>query len=382
MIDGPTLEKLPPFSTIGYRERANILQSLKRPLSGYLGGSTPRGGYWTDRLEAEWANAFGCEYAIPCNSATSGLLASCIAAKIGPGDEVWTTPYSMSATAACAKVLGANVRFIDIEPIRYSINPNMLIGEPPKALIVTNLFGHPAYLSVLRTWCDQNHVFMIEDNAQSIFAKEGKHYAGTVGHMGVFSLNVHKHLQCGEGGVIITNDPDLSGAIRRAINHGELSSAIPALVGLNLRMTEPIAAIACAQLRKAEEIMRGRRKLADALTDMMRIADWVIPPIEDIDCKHSYYIWAARIEDARRAFEFQHGLQIRGFPIRAGYSKVLTEVFGSSDPCPVAERIEKEKIITFEVCAYDPKAHHIKEMREIVEYVIEGIDTVDAFYGA
>lgn len=297
-MDGPTLKELPLFNTIGFPERRNVLASLKRPLSGYIGGGTPRGGYWTDRLEEEWCEAFGCRYSIPCNSATSGLLAACMAAGVGAGDRVWTTPYSMSATAACAVVLGAEVKFVDIEPLRYSIAYGNLcitdpVNGPPKALIVTNLFGHPAHLSVLRSWCDTNGVIMIEDNAQSIFAKEYGKYAGTIGHMGVFSLNVHKHLQVGEGGVVCTNDPGFSARLRHAINHGELAHSI---TGLNLRMTEPTAAMASAQLAKGEAIVEGRRRIANAISHMMRCAFRVKCPVVDIDCTHSYYVWAGIVE--------------------------------------------------------------------------------------
>jgi dTDP-4-amino-4,6-dideoxygalactose transaminase len=350
------------------------MQALKHPLSGYLGGQTPRGGYWTDKLEEAWSHVFGCKYAIPCNSATSGLFAACMASGIKKDDIVWTTPYSMSATAACALVLGAKVKFIDIEPMRYSINPGIMTGEPPKALIVTNLFGHPAYLSVLRSWCDLNNVIMIEDNAQSIYAKEGKHYAGTVGHIGVFSLNVHKHLQCGEGGILTTSDSSLANNVRGAINHGELANH-PA--GLNLRMTEPTAAIACAQLEKIEEIIRSRRRIAHAITGMMAGIPWISPPVEDMGCKHSYYVWAGRIEDQAKRRKFCHELNLRGFPIRAGYSRLLTDVFRTLDNCPVAHRIEHREIITYEVCGYDPKAHHLTRMKEIVNYVAEIIDNGD-----
>lgn len=372
-MDGPTLGALPPFNTIGHRERTNVLQALKRPLSGYLGGSTPRGGYWTDRLETEWTDVFGCRYAIPCNSATSGLLAASMAAGIGPGDEVWTTPYSMSATAAVAKVLGAHVRFIDIEPIRYSLDPKLLsLRPPPKALIVTNLFGHPAYLAVLRCWCDDMKVVMIEDNAQSIYAKEGKHYAGTIGHMGVFSLNVHKHLQVGEGGVVCTMDEGYSRALRMAINHGELAPS--GHTGLNLRMTEPTAAMACAQLARGPEIIKGRRRLGNILNDMTKNIPWMAASVTDIDCTHSYYVWSALVDNPARRRKLVHELNLRGFPMREGYSKLLTEVFKSPDKCPEAYRIEHEKIITFDVCDHDPKAHHIRRMREVVEYVAHAID--------
>lgn len=379
-MDGPTISSLPRFNTIGHKEKANAMLSLKRPLSGYLGGATPRGGYWTDRLESEWTAAFDCKYAIPCNSATSGLLAAAMAAGIDHTSTVWTTPYSMSATAACAMVLGARVEFIDIEPLRFSLNPNMLPNKkPPKAIIVTNLFGHPAYLTTLRLWCDTRNVILIEDNAQSIFAKEGDLYAGTIGHMGVFSLNVHKHLQVGEGGIICTDDSLMSSRLRGAINHGELGNTIN---GLNLRMTEPTAAMACAQLSRGEEIIKGRRRLAHAITEMMNGIRWLIPPSADFGCKHSYYVWAGRI-DAKPYLrrKFCHELTLRGFPLREGYVKPLNHLFKSSDLCPETDRIEAS-IVTFEVCAYDPKAHHLRRMKEIVEYVAENIENKTAFAAA
>jgi dTDP-4-amino-4,6-dideoxygalactose transaminase len=221
-MDEPTL-KLPRFTTIREAEKFNIQAALRAPLSGYLGG-IDKAGYFVTQLQDKWCEAFGVKHAVACNSATSGLLAACMAIGIKPGDTVWTTAYSMSATAACAKVLGAHIVFIDIETTRFSIDTNVFktIQPLPKCVIVTNLFGHPAYLSNIRSWCDSNNVIMIEDAAQAPFAKEGNRYAGTVGHIGVFSLNVHKALNAGEGGMIVTNDDNLAIRLNDAINHGEL----------------------------------------------------------------------------------------------------------------------------------------------------------------
>jgi dTDP-4-amino-4,6-dideoxygalactose transaminase len=213
---------LPPFSTINWRESDLLRKALNAPLSGYLGGK-PSTGYYINRLQDEWCKAFGVKHAIACNSATSGLLAACMAVGIGPGSVVWTTAYSMSATAACAKVLGATIVFIDIETTRFSLDiTSVPTGPLPKCIIVTNLFGHPAYLTSIRSWCDCNNVCMIEDNAQGPFASEDGRYAGTIGHVGVFSMNIHKHLQCGEGGMIVTDNDDLALRLEDAINHGEL----------------------------------------------------------------------------------------------------------------------------------------------------------------
>src|SRR5678816_1310485 len=95
---------LPPFETRNWLEKRYVLSTLQRPFSGYLGGDHA-GGYWIERLSDEWKSTFNCQYAVPCNSATSGLVAACLAVGIGPGDLVWAPAYTMSATASCAKVL-------------------------------------------------------------------------------------------------------------------------------------------------------------------------------------------------------------------------------------------------------------------------------------
>src|SRR5512143_1215537 len=373
-MDGPYLERMPQFSTVGRQEQVNLSYAMRRPLSGYLGGVRHSTGYFINQLSDQWCATFGCKHAIPCNSATSGLLAACMAIDLKPRDVVWTTAYSMSATAACAKVLGAEVVFVDIETVRFSLNMNMAsVSTPPKAIIVTNLFGHPAYLSAMRSWCDANKVWMIEDNAQAPFAMEGNKYAGTVGHIGVFSFNVHKHIQAGEGGVVVSDDEELAGAIAGAINHGELATDVnggnqKALVGLNLRMTEPIAAIACAQLVRGPGIIETRRELAAELTDMFSDIAWVNPQGDDVDCKHVYYRWVAKVRNGNRDL-FVEKLKERGVPMLAGYSPPLNRVFKADQICPVAEYMEDHELISFGICEWNPKRRHLNQMREVIKFV-------------
>jgi len=343
---------------------------MKNPLSGYIGGVNSA-GYWVTKLQNDWCDTFGCKHAVACNSATSGLLAACMAIGIGPGDTVWTTAYSMSATAACAKVLGARIVFIDIETTRFSINMNLLRGPIPKCIIVTNLFGHPAYLETMRSWCDSNRVWMIEDNAQAPFAKENGRYAGTIGHIGVFSLNVHKHIQAGEGGIVACDGEDSHQAIADAINHGELAKG-KIKAGLNLRMTEPIAAIACAQLARGKRIIANRRWLAHKLTEMFSGIDWLIPPKEDDGCEHVYYVWAARIENGKRK-QFVELLNGCGFPMREGYSTPLPFIFDRDQECPTTNRIELHELITFEVCAYDPVQRQLRTMSDIAKWAADRV---------
>jgi len=367
----PKLPKLPVFNTIGHAEKVNVLRSLRYPLSGYLGGEGASKGYFVTKLEREWAETFGVKHAIACNSATSGLFAAAIAAGVNNRSIVLTTPFTMSATAAVAYRLGAQVWFIDIEDTRYSLDPEQLPSGHPRvnAMIVANIFGHPAYLSRLRAWADKNNVVLIEDNAQSPFAMENGKYAGTVGHMGVFSLNVHKHIQAGEGGIVTTNDDALAAMLRDVVNHGELSGG---MVGLNLRMTEPVAAIACAQLRKAPAIIHGRRELAHNLGEIFSLLPWIKPSREDEGCTHVYYLWSARVPPDKAAPLLQR-LAFHNVPVRYGYSTLLNDLFDPVQRCPVAEQVNKS-IITFEVCAHDPRTEHLTRLRRVIEYVRDAIE--------
>jgi perosamine synthetase len=366
------LPPLPAYNTIGTKEQLMVQQAMRYPLSGYMGGEL-KGGYWVERLADMFKETFGTLHAVPCNSATSGLLAACVAAGVGPGDVVWCTAMSMSATAAVALHLGATVKFIDIEAETFCIDlgfepslfgedyhvvPHVFTAEKPKAVIVTNLFGHAAQLAKLRAWSDRAGICLIEDNAQAPFATENGRLTGTVGHMGVFSFNVHKHMQCGEGGIVVTSCHFLANKLRLFVNHAELSGT--KRVGLNLRMTEPIAAIACAQLEKGYRLVKSRMELAEAITHAFRDCDLVRPPQTREGCLHSYYVWAG----LTLSRDFVTALQRRGIPLLSGYS-CLHRLFQTGDYCPVADQVS-QSLVLFEVCAYSPKPHHLRLMHDII----------------
>lgn len=361
---------LPRFSTIGQAEiEAAELVLHGGTLSGFLGGET-RGGYWVRRLEDKWAQTFGVKHAVACNSATSGLLAACVAVGTPKYSSVATTPFTMSATAACAAHLGAQLRFVDVDPDCF-----MLPGEPDyadtgaDAVIVTNLFGHPAPLQAMRAKAEQHGYKMIEDNAQSPFAMENGRYAGTIGHIGVFSLNVHKHLQTGEGGVCVTNDDDIALKMRHFVNHGEMAGG---RVGLNLRMTELTAGIALAQLRKGERIVNERIERAEQIIAAIGDIPGLRPPFVRAGCKHVYYTVPFLIE--RNRSWFVKALAAEGVPLVEGYVAPLYRLPAFSAyarPCPVVEDLHDRRLFYFENCAHDPTPEQIKQIGDAFQKVAE-----------
>lgn len=212
---------LRPYTSISEAEIAAAVSAIRAgPLSGYLGGQ-PNGGLRVETLEHEFAQMLGVKHAVACNSATSGLLLACVACGVGAKSTVVCSPYTMSASAAAPAFLGARILFIDIEDKTYGLNL-LSADRSVTAVIVTNLFGHAANLWPLRELTYRNKIFMIEDNAQSPFAIDNGKYAGTIGDVGVWSMNVHKHLQCGEGGICTTNNDFLADFMRKTRNHAEL----------------------------------------------------------------------------------------------------------------------------------------------------------------
>lgn len=360
------------FNTIDEKEGEAAVQVIAKTatgkglLSGYV-GTKPYGGPQCMALEAEWSKTFGCKYSIAVNSATSGLLAACMAIELQHGDEIIVSPYTMSATAAAPKLLGAKIVFADIEDETFCLDPLEVanaITPKTKAVIVTNLFGHPAKLYELRQLCDEQGIYLIEDNAQAIFAKESIAYAGTVGHIGVFSLNVHKMLQTGEGGVCVTNSPELSRKLREAMNHGEVRGGI---IGLNLRMTEITAAMAREQLKKAPEIMKGRIEIAKHISQYVKFFKLPIrAPIVRDNCVSSYYCWAGLLtkdwsELGVPGFKPEDRPDTSNFKV--GYLRPLYELpaLKQSISLPVVEGVER-RIILVEICSISPEQEEIAKM--------------------
>ncbi|MEK6556690.1 MAG: DegT/DnrJ/EryC1/StrS family aminotransferase, partial [Candidatus Margulisiibacteriota bacterium] len=182
------------------------------------------GGPEVQALESEWAQHFGVAHVVAVNSATSGLYCAVGAAGIGPGDEVIVSPYTMSASATAALIYNAIPVFADIEPDFFCLDPKSVeekITPRTKAIIVVDLFGQPYARDQINAIAKAHGLLVIEDCAQAPGAKMGDRFAGTLGDMGVFSLNYHKHIHSGEGGIIVTDNAEFADRLRLIRNHAE-----------------------------------------------------------------------------------------------------------------------------------------------------------------
>lgn len=294
--------------SIGEEERDAVLEVLdSKMLSEFQGVHGPKflGGSKVRELEESWSKYFEVDYAVSVNSATSGLYAAVGALGVGPGDEVVVPPYTMSATAAAVLGYNAIPIFADIEEDYFCLDPVKIeekISDKTRAIIAVNLFGQPADLDAIMNLAKKYNLKVIEDNAQSPGARHKGRYAGTVADIGVFSLNYHKHIQSGEGGIIVTNDEELATRVRLIRNHaeavvGDMGYQNPvSMLGWNYRMTEIEAAIARVQLQKLATLNQRTIELSNYLTQKLKPFDFLQPPQTRPGALHVYYLYIIKYD--------------------------------------------------------------------------------------
>jgi dTDP-4-amino-4,6-dideoxygalactose transaminase len=304
-------QPFPAYNTIGTEEEEAALRVLRSgKLSTYLGTwhDDFYGGTEVQALERAWEKFFKVKHAISVNSATSGLYAAVGAAGIGPGDEVIVSAYTMSASATAALVYGAIPVFADIEEEYYCLDVKSIeskITSKTKAIIVVDIFGQVYDVDAINALAAKHGLIVIEDAAQAPGAMYKEQYAGTLGHMGIFSLNYHKHIHSGEGGIIVTDDDGLADKLRLIRNHAEavLSARgiksreeLVNMIGFNYRMTEIEAAIAHEQLKKLPSLLEERLANTEYLNERLGKIPCLKKTKIRAQSKHVFYVHALQFD--------------------------------------------------------------------------------------
>ena len=393
----------PPYKSLGEEEISAANRVLRSGvLSAFIGAAGPGfyGGPEVQALEREAAERFGVRHVVSVNSWTSGLVAAVGAIGIEPGDEVIVTPWTMVATATAILHWNGIPVFADINPETFNIDPATVeaaITPRTRAILCADIFGQSADIPALRAIADRHNLRLITDTAQAPGAKLAGRPAGTSADVGGFSLNYHKHIHCGEGGLLVTNDDRLAERLRLIRNHGEavVTSNSPAelsnILGHNFRLGEIEAAIAREQLRKLPSLVVSRQRasarLREGLSDLYGLSLPVVAP----EATHVYYVFGMTINPEFLGYSrgwILEALQAEGVPALVGgyqcihlnplfrnriaygtggfpwtgLSRGDSAVTYETGLCPVAEDLHQRTFLGLNLCAHFYTDHEVEQV--------------------
>ena len=217
-------------------------------------------------FETKFANFCGTKHAVATSSGTTAGHLAMLSAKIGPGDEVITTPFTFFASASVIMMVGAKPVFADVVEDGFTLDPlsvSKLITSKTKAIQPVHLYGELCDMVSLSVLCEQNDLALIEDCAQAHGANSGKKIAGSFGLAGWFSFYPTKNMTTSEGGMITTNDASLANTCKVLRSHGMTAQYQHTDFGYNYRMTDISAAIGLVQLEKLKSATKRRREIAE-----------------------------------------------------------------------------------------------------------------------
>ena len=311
------------------------------------------------QFEDSVASYVGTKYAVAFANGTAALHGACYAAGITAGDEVITTPITFAASSNCAKYMGAEVVFADIDKNTYNIDPVDVaskITSRTKAIIPVDFTGQPCEIDVIMDIARKHQLVVIQDGAHSLGAEYKGEKIGSQADMTMFSFHPVKPVTTAEGGVIVTNSKQYYEKLKLFRSHGitrtpyaeEQGEWYYEMVdlGYNYRMTDVQAALGISQMKKLDSFMQRRRQLAAKYTELLKDVPGVHVPFQLTDTNSGWHLYSVQIDSAatnksrKQIFEEMraanigvhvHYIPVYWFPYyeQLGYEKGL---------CPVAEQ--------------------------------------------
>jgi dTDP-4-amino-4,6-dideoxygalactose transaminase len=271
-------------------------------VSEVLGSGRLSLGPTIDRFEEAFAEVVGAPYAAAVSSGTAGLHLLCVAAGVGPGDEVVTSPYSFVASANCAIYEGATPVFADIDPRTLNLSPAAVeaaLTDRTRVVVAVDIYGYPCQLDELRALCDARGIALIDDACEALGARYRGAPVGSHGTSAVFAFYPNKQITTGEGGMVTTHSEREWLLLRSLRNQGRADSGgwlEHARLGFNYRMDDISAAIGLGQLEKLDAILEARAEVAARYASVLTATPGLELPCED-DAEHerSWFVYVVAL---------------------------------------------------------------------------------------
>ena len=297
---------------IGERESKYVLEVLQ-------GQFRKSDSAASTRLEQIFAETFGVRFAIGFVNGTATMHSALVGMGVGAGDEVIVPPLTMASTSMAVVHCRATPVFADIDPDTWNIDPKSiesLIGPRTKAILPVALYGLPPDMTPIMQIAERHQLQVLEDDAQCFLGSIDGKLVGSIAHASSFSFQSTKHMTCGEGGMVTTDDKGLAERIRRFSNlgygtvgakpgAGVISKEViqhPSylrhrLVGWNYRMSELCAAVALAQVERLEELVDARIQVAKLYDQALGSCSWLVPQKIPSGFRHSYWTYVLRLSN-------------------------------------------------------------------------------------
>lgn len=320
-------------------------------------------GPMIEEFEKEWARYVGTRFAIGVSSGTAGLHLSVVAAGVGPGDEVITTPFSFVASSNVMLYQGAIPIFADIDPETLNIDPQWVekkikerraLGKRVKAIMPVHVFGQPADMQSLMEIATRYQVALIEDACEAIGAKYKGRSVGTFGKAAVFAFYPNKQMTTGEGGMIVTDDEEWARLFRSLRNQGRDDNGTwlrHIRLGYNYRLDEMSAALGLSQLRRIEDLLQKRDRVAQIynqrLSKMKGVeGPWISPDTTRV----SWFVYVIRLAPGIDRDAVVDELAAQGIPARPYFAPIHLQSFYQErfgfrpGDFPVTEQVAKSTL--------------------------------------
>lgn len=296
------------------------------------------------RFEEQFASYIGTKYAIAASSGTAALHMGVRAMGLGPGCEVLTTSFSFVASANCLLFEMVRPRFIDIDPHTLNIDTELLqdflsrkcrrnrmgevidvgTGLVVKGILPVHVFGLPAEMDVINELAAEYDLWVLEDACEAIGAEYKGRRVGTFGDAAVFAFYPNKQMTTGEGGMIVTDNPDLAAQCRSLRNQGRDADGRwlkHTTLGYNYRLSELHCALGCAQLSRIDDLLEARDQVARDYMKLLGGRDFLRLPHSTPDSKRSWFVFviqvagdsAARFRDSIRAYLEKAGIASQAY---------------------------------------------------------------------
>lgn len=304
-------------------------------------------------FEAELARAAGAPFAVVSSSGTAALHSAYVAAGLGPGDELLTSPLTFVATASCARHLGATVRFADVDPDTGNLDPEAAaaaIGPRTRLLVPVDYAGHPADYEAIAPLAKSHDLALVADAAHSFGATYRGEPVGSLADATTTSFHPVKLVTSAEGGALFTAREDWAERARAFRNHGIEAGEAGSPpwhyeireLGLNYRLPDVLCALGLSQLGKREAFLSRRRELAGRYVEALGDVDALELPVVREGVQPAWHLFVLRVREASRRRAFFEGLRARGLRVQLHYIPVhlhaaFRELGQGAGSCPVAE---------------------------------------------